>query len=260
MKTTKYISKVGIELEGACFPLGRNTPGWHGDGSVSFTDEEIVRANLTYDDVRQDRGEVSCPVPIDPSKVSAWLEANWPRLTNSTCGMHVHTSFINQDHYRRLMKPGFWAFFRKLMDEWRKTTLPAKHAFHARFRGDNQYCTTAFHPLKTFFHKDKSGGANRYVQLNYRWRALGTIECRLFPMFKEGPSMATAAIMNLFKIYELWITADLKDNPDTWTAEVPFEDPAEASNINISYESILSWPPQPPEQGIVTITPYEGNT
>lgn len=172
----RYISKIGIEMEG----------GWnyspsteiYGDGSVSGLDGKL--------------GEI-CSAPLHSlAVVMRWVEKNYPSSVNSSCGLHVHISLKSNLSYSRLMSLEFYNFFLSRVETWGKereilSTLP----FWSRLKGANSYCRKTFAPDNQANKTSKDPW--RYTHLNYCFALHSTIECRVFPMFKNK-SLAVEAI------------------------------------------------------------------
>jgi hypothetical protein len=185
------INKVGVELEGAWLTRPPNAAFTH-DGSVSVPG--------LFDRV----GEyVSAPIATWPDVIT-WVTETYPSKANDTCGMHVHTSFKSKRDYARLMTPEFWEYFTERITAWgRRVNLGLNHPFWRRLEGSNQYCHKRFQPDVQVTQRRKYY-SERYTQLNYCFRIHGTIECRLFPVFKEA-RIAVSAINELLDIYETYL-------------------------------------------------------
>jgi hypothetical protein len=193
------IDRVGIELEGGWATRPGNA-AHHPDGSVRIqygTNGATVIGEM-----------VSAPIS-DWQTISDWIFTTYPAAHNSSCGMHVHVSFKNRRDYARLMDPQFFEYFQERMRTWgTRVGLPASHLFWTRLDGFNTFCRKAFLPDQqaAIRSKHRSGGV-RYTQLNYCFKVHGTIECRLFPVFKQ-PRIAASAVQELLSIYEDY----LRDN------------------------------------------------
>lgn len=181
------LNKVGIELEGGWSTVPRTVAQHHADGSVRVPRPEGVSPWHT--------GEyVSAPL-ASWAEVEEWVVGTYPQAHNTTCGMHVHISLKDPTDYARLMSPAFWTLFSERMETWGRTArLPANHPFHGRLQGLNMYCQKFFRPEVQAKERSKNYSTRvRYTQLNFTWLVHGTLECRLFPVFKS-PRIALSAI------------------------------------------------------------------
>ncbi len=217
-----FIDKVGIELEGGGWRKGRSTPGWKHDGSVRSSlghgssgcdcDPDDDCGCDSYDGEGQnDAGEVVSKPFQTWHWTRRWLLREWPQNVDRTCGLHVHTSFVQPEHYTALMHPEFWKFFQKRIGMFIKRNHGAQKngrtyalfQLKSRFVGDNSYCQSKFTARNQFV-----SGGDRYTQLNYCYYKYNTLECRLLPMFSEragGVRMAAKAIRYLLNTYEIYL-------------------------------------------------------
>lgn len=187
----KFINKVGIEIEGG-WPHTPN--GYIKDQSLSGLASPV-------------RGEVPSP-PLLMSEVEKWVKMYCPIEVNQTCGLHIHVSFKNLASYLCVMEQDFYDLFLIRMDEWgKKEKLPAAHQFWYRLKGNNHFCKRAFNPAAQVHTKTK--GDHRYTHLNYCYDMHGTIECRLFPGFKE-PELIISAVNALVSCYEEYLEKNFK--------------------------------------------------
>lgn len=196
----EFIDMVGVELEGAGFTCGKETVGWHGDGSVNH--------DLGYDEDPEwdgnDHGEVASKPYKTWTGLRNWLEREYPRFKDETCGMHIHTSFRDPTHYMALAQPEFYTFFKqrmaKFVEKNRGNRTDNGHSrLASRFRGDNRYCQANFWPGVQI-----TGLGERYTQLNFCWDKHGTLECRLLPMF-DTIAEAIAAIRYVLNTYTMYL-------------------------------------------------------
>lgn len=185
--TTKYIDKVGIEIEGV---WARAPHNFHRDGSV-----HVDRDRNQY----QYEGETSCNPPIRPDEAETFIKTNYPDLHNKTCGLHCHISLKDVNDYVRLMDRSFFDYFLEQFEIWGKANVPDFTLFWSRFKGENQYCTRSFQP-----EEQANGHTGKYTILNYAWRSYKTIECRMFPVFGDS-EMAVKAIHEYFRIVDSYL-------------------------------------------------------
>lgn len=134
--------------------------------------------------------------------ITRWLARNWPRQSNHTCGFHIHTSF----------PPGLLGALagRKFLDyamgritEWGQGTPAVRRdeLFWTRVEGDNEFCRVRDNSGEQLQHN-----GDRYTAFNFAaWHRHKTLECRLFPMFTGGPTVAAAAVSTLLDVYSSWL-------------------------------------------------------
>ena len=167
----KRIFKVGLELEGG---WNKSVPSEiYSDGSVSVDASTI--------------GEIAS-LPLFSKEVEKFLQKNYPQVVNKTCGFHIHFSMKNLYDYGRLMERPFYDFFLAHVSTWAegmKKIFPRENweNFYTRLHGDNNYCMRKFYPLTQKYLTEKR--SERYTHLNFCFSFHGTIECRLFPMWRS---------------------------------------------------------------------------
>lgn len=212
------INLIGVELEG-CWHTA--PAGAHGDGSVEVTcqnsncrysgtaeidcscgcdscedgdhcadrDDDCHARTAGRNTGRAFTGELSgSPMHID--QMEAYILANYPDHVDTTCGMHVHLSFIDESDYSRLMYDDFWEYFQKSWAEWAPLHLHPKSKFWDRFEGNNTFCKREFIPDRQWAERGRCDA--RYRQLNFCWGVHRTLECRLLPMFKHKTTSVKA--------------------------------------------------------------------
>ena len=159
----------------------------------------------------QDDGSVECAgdttgecisSPLKLVDVLRWIPRNYPEYTNDTCGFHVHTSYNDLRDYETLMERKFYDFFLARITHWGKSYPIKNRAFWTRLDGKNSYCRKTFVPMEQALVNHKGGP--RYSLLNYCWGLHGTLECRLFPMFKSSKT-AQAAVCELVDLIETYL-------------------------------------------------------
>jgi hypothetical protein len=199
-----YVNLVGIELEGAWFGI---RPNMHHDGSVDILDAVEFESGMRQGYCRECEdddcgcedtiidnntlisGEISSP-PLALSHVDAWIDSNKPAVVNNTCGLHVHVSLTNDEDYVRLTSRSFEMFFKDWIKTWAEENLKPDHIFWNRFNGNNRYCYDIFRPEEQMYLKSKE--ESRYSHLNFCYGLHRTIECRLFPAFKDPKYIKSA--------------------------------------------------------------------
>lgn len=203
------IHLIGVELEGGWDECPDN---FHEDGSVDCAGDTTGES-------------VSDALTLTP--LLKWIPRQYPDYTNESCGFHVHTSYRDNRDYETLMERKFYDFFLARITRWGKGYPIRNSAFWARLEGKNSFCRKNFQPLNQAFVTDKSGP--RYAQLNYCWGLHGTLECRLFPMFKSSKT-AQAAVCELISLIETYL---LMNRPK------PFKSQSILKPINTTNASVL---------------------
>ena len=212
------IKQIGIELEGAWITQpSHESLQCHGDGSVSVT---------TCKCGARDRGEacrsseccryvgevVSIPLNSIDEAVT-WLDTFYPKISNKTCGMHIHVSLIDKLSYMRLMSRTFYNYFLTRVTAWGvEKKINEGTIFWERLTGQNRYCLKKFIPEAQIKHTSKGG--ERYTHLNYCYGVHQTIECRLFPTFQKKELSLSA-----LKLYADIIETFLAKTPREKTIE-----------------------------------------
>lgn len=174
------IKLVGVELEGAW--KNRTPPiGYQHDGSVSAVGALV--------------GEVaSSPLPL--TDLLAWVLSPgiYPDFINDSCGLHIHVSFHNSYEYSLVATQDFFkAFLKRITQFGMEENIEKENIFWKRLSGKNVFCKNEFVPEKQYMARNK--GQARYTMLNYCYSLHGTLENRLFPMFRKK-SVACRAIFS----------------------------------------------------------------
>lgn len=183
------VKKIGIELEG----------GWSYRPQGLKADKSLRRLSSPY------IGEVASPPMEDLSSVLRWIDKFYPQEVNSSCGLHIHISLDNLN-YSRLMEYEFYSYFRENIQLWsRKAVRPSDLNFWNRLNGANYYCRDGFRPLEQVRERSKTPA--RYTALNYCYALHGTLECRLFPMFRDIET-AKSAVRAFIDIVESYLNRD----------------------------------------------------
>ena len=186
------VAKVGVELEGGDWPDGRNTQGWREDVSVQVDTEDC--------------GEVASPPYKSKEGLQRWIGRNWPKSFDESCGFHVHCSFNSVNDYAKLLDPGVTGLLRERFWDWRETKH-VRYLLNDRLAGGNRFCQPHFYPQQVYYEEKH----NRYTQLNYCFSLRGTLECRVFPMFPDGPSVAFKAVETLISLYDDWLISAVQE-------------------------------------------------
>ena len=207
-------------------------PPFKGDGSVEGITADFV-------------GEAASPV-LCVHEMPAWLAEYWPHKSNETCGMHVHISLTSNLNYSRLTSPRFNEYFLSEMFKWgHEINLGPRHRFWPRLEGRNTYCRKHWEPIGQMLHGDC-----RYTQLNFCYLQHGTVECRLFPMFKQL-KIGTLAVYRLCEIVESYLAANQAreypvtrtlqafDTPDEYVQTIPVHILNGDEHVNVDQSSPL---------------------
>lgn len=157
-----FIDKIGAEMEG-CFHS--TVPNLGSDSSLKFeTDREykiIKRRNL-------EEGELRSEPESDLSRLKNWIKQYFPRLTNATCGYHIHVSFKKDEYKQALVNREFHDLFLKNLEKWilKKKINPI---LKKRITEGGYYCSRSFRPNE------------KYSAVHYL-HPQGTVEFRIFSM------------------------------------------------------------------------------
>ena len=186
---TNFISKIGIELEGAWItsPIS-DTLECHGDGSVHVKPclcGAVKRGESCISDTCCRYIGECVSIPFDSlEKAINWTSEFYPRKSDKSCGMHIHVSLKDKLSYMRLMNKKFYNYFLTRVTAWGvEKNINEGTIFWERLTGQNTYCMNKFQPEKQYKHRDKS--SERRTHLNYCYNVHQTIECRLFPTFQK---------------------------------------------------------------------------
>lgn len=196
---TRYIDRVGVELEGA----------WE-DCPEELGHDGSVNVDCSGSDQYLEQGELASP-PLGFLQAQKWIRDSYPDKANETCGMHVHFSLKHNSDYARLMDKKFHEFFVAWMTKFGERYPIKNRHYWERLKGNNRFCRKEHKPYRQMFRREK--GDHRYTQLNYCHSMHGTIECRLFPVFKER-EIAVSAFKSLITCVEtyLYTTPDPSKN------------------------------------------------
>ena len=85
------------------------------------------------------------------------------------------------------MEKEFFDVFSRKIKAWAENFPVPDNNFWSRVNGDNKYCRNTFMPdvQVSEISKGEMGNEKRYTHLNYCFAMHKTVECRLFPMFKD---------------------------------------------------------------------------
>jgi hypothetical protein len=203
--TRVYIDRIGLEIEG-CWA------GKAGESPFDFPLKQDISVHQIGDYPHV--GEASTPEPLPRADARGWLRAHWPAASDTYCGMHAHASIVDPiRNYGRLACQEFFDHLLKRLDQWGDMKgFNPHHPYMHRLKGCkdhltpdgrplNRFCTRTFDPSTQMKLKEKNSDARRSI-LNFCYEMHGTIECRVWPMFTEGPDLAADAVEVFFTAIE----------------------------------------------------------
>lgn len=176
------IDRVGIELEG----------GWkdvfhEDDPTEIYADHSVHLQGYAH------TGEVASK-PLQLGDALEWMDKHYPHGSDGTCGLHVHVSTKTHADYANLCRtPSYFMRFllwgRDFIEKMPKEDFD-RDLFYQRISGQNRFCELRFIPEKQLALKRKGRGNDvqhnpRYAMLNFAFNVHGTMENRVFPMFRE---------------------------------------------------------------------------
>jgi hypothetical protein len=183
-----YIYKIGCELEGG---WERRPRGLKYDGSVYVGTSYV--------------GEISSPAFNWVESLIRWIRKFYPDEVNESCGFHVHVSFKHDLYYSQLMSMDFYEYFLRKTRKWglkKEREGCDMSLFWERWEGRNRFCRKRFMPEEQAYLECKD--EPRYAHLNFCYKLRGTLECRLFPMFKEV-ELACEAVWLFYRVISYWL-------------------------------------------------------
>lgn len=227
-KIPRRVYLVGVELEGGWRSVPQGRSGVDRDGSVRFSDQEIVTHNLRA------IGEIPSP-PLPVEDYQAWVRKYYPHRVNDTCGLHVHLSFKTSLTYARLMTNAYPSTVLAYLTAWAKEEkLPKDHPIWPRLRGQSEYCQHVFSADLQVQNKrkdfDHHRHGNRYSLINYAYYVNNTLECRLLPML-ETADQAIRAIERYIAITNAFLVATAKREPKHETKVIVDEECSESERV-----------------------------
>lgn len=202
----QFVDKIGVEIEGG-FRYGRSLPADSGrDGSIRSTLPGIKMLEIRSS-------------PDNLEGIRDFIFSHYPDYSNYTCGMHTHISLQDSEDYLRLVDDEFISFFKERMRLWgRIQKINKAHLFWKRLNNQSlgkcrgvprtNFCKTNLTALEAA--KQLLGGGDRYYFLNFAHYKYGTVECRLFPVFKGKPELAYSAVCEVVRSIERYLAAKHK--------------------------------------------------
>jgi len=220
----KLFKKFGIEIEG----------GWEGYPPAGIVHDGSVRnVNAHY------AGEVNSPAVEKITALENFIEGNYPFKMNSTCGIHVHFSFLNNFYYSKLMDLRLTDILIEELERWKETTAESnssKDNFQHRLDGDNTYCRREYRAEQQTQLTSKDSA--RYTVINYCFRMHGTIEVRVLPTFEKAETAITA-VKKVKKIIEDFLKKALSEPEPEYLVEIEpeSEEAAQVERVDLLDDS-----------------------
>lgn len=162
-------------------------------------------------------GECISP-PCTIEELRSWVAQYSPDTVNKSCGLHVHVSMKRQLDYNRLMDKEFTDFFVDYFKNWGEDMgLSKSHSFWERLEGRNRYCKKEHKANEQAAQTVKNAGGEpgkiiRRCQLNFCYNIRNedgsprsTLECRVFPAFKDS-AYIMSAIENFIRCVEQYLS------------------------------------------------------
>lgn len=209
---TRRWKQMGVELEGGWTvttraALAATVTGAqaHGDGSVR--------------DVQGDRGEIVTRAHTILDNLCKDVIALYPQQVNSSCGLHIHTSFVDNKMsgdifaHSLLASNEFYDYFR---DRWRlwgeahdkDMGHTVSQLFWARWHGQSTGRNGRTYCANTRSWAEQLSNDNqdlRYTALNFSaWHKYKTVENRILPMMPTA-ELAVLAIREQSDIYDSFL-------------------------------------------------------
>ncbi len=194
----KNIDKFGFELEG----------GWEfrpkmfkGDGSVYSEQAET--------------GEIASNPYKSLGHAKRFIDKNYPKEVNQSCGFHIHISTKKKEDYLLLTHPKFYKDFIFWAKKWNKEVF-RDYELQERILGKNEYCKRIKSNFHGIYYRQIKYSDKRFRQLNFCYGKHKTLENRLFPMFKNS-KLAFRALSNYINFVDSWIENNkfLRDSQET---------------------------------------------
>lgn len=176
---SKYIDKLGIELEGGWTKGERGKQLFpdvphHFDRSVEFrADTDALHI-----------GELASP-PMSLEAALEWLKAHYPQRVNASCGYHIHTSLIHNSDYSRLASKRFYQYYLEAWQKWgEKERQGPNSEFTIRLAGRNRFARRTLDFIgEQITAREKPN--SRRAHLNFCYGLHQTLENRMLPMFRS---------------------------------------------------------------------------
>jgi hypothetical protein len=216
MKNYLFVDKVGLEVEG----------NWNGTPGISPFSFPLKRdVSVQRIGAHAHYGEAATPEPLQPHEVEKWLVTHWPNAAGHDSGLHCHVSVADPNlNYPRLQVRPFFDLLCANLEKWGKENIPDRNDIFWYLLGvhgecnQNRFCSRKFDPFKQMKLKDKTDNVRR-LMLNYCWAMHGTVECRVWPVFAQGPKVAASSVMVWIDTVEDWLRA--KDEEEKNGVTIP---------------------------------------
>jgi hypothetical protein len=263
----RRIQSIGIELEGGW--LRTRNASVRPDTSVRFL--QMGPPNVWCPRILKERDETGKRVyfkaeefqaptitgeivstPLAPDRFEPWFRMHYPHYVNHTCGLHVHMGISTLYAYQRLTVPLYPLCLVWYLHEWKRRlgkriTQRAHDNFSLRLIGGRPHCRLHHfpdwqaHKQTKDYHLPVEEGPpahpHRYTVVNYCHRRLGTLECRVLPMF-EQIDVAVEAVQEVMRITAAFLRATAqightRAHPERLGITIP-EASLEPMNLNTS--------------------------
>lgn len=200
------INKVGVELEGGWRNRVFLDANIHEDISLPIPEGYMPTWHF---------GEIASK-PLPPEKAVAWMLKHYPLdipppVDGKSCGLHFHLSVHGDGEYNKLLSQTFYDTYLQGMGEVLKT-LDAGATdtvlFHQRLSGLNRFARRLYAPSRQVWctQKDSGRDAERRTLINYCHGLHGTVEFRLFPMFRD-PAMSVLVLEATMSLVDAFLEA-----------------------------------------------------
>lgn len=149
-------------------------------------------------------GEIHTSI-ISPIEIAPLMKKLYPKKIDETCGLHLHMSFDTLLPYSLLASSeSYQDTLIEYLKWWgTENAIPPGHHFWGRLEGNSEYCQKKWWPELQFTHTtkefDKAKEGHRYTVLSFEYQRLGTVECRVLPMF-DTPEKCSSALLRIIKV------------------------------------------------------------
>ena len=152
-------------------------------------------------------GEVASP-KLKVNEAKDWILNNYPDEHNSTCGLHIHLSFVNdKKDYQIISTKRFYDHFMKEIRQWSiDRNINDNSRFIKRLNGV-KYSLDEFHADQQIISESDT----RYTHLNYCYNKFtdnnhefGTVEIRVGTVF-DDPNLSVEYVHKVIQIFNEYL-------------------------------------------------------